>query len=82
MFGSPFDIIGELSGQAAKDCGLVPGIPVIAGTGDHPATAFGAGIVEPGMCYDISGSSNILGICTSSFVSNKVLSSVNGQPES
>jgi xylulokinase len=72
----PFQVVGKLCAEAARECGLPSGIPLVVGTGDHPATAFGAGIVEPGTCYDVSGTSNIFGVCTSDFVSDTVLSSM------
>ena len=40
-------ITGELSVEAAEKLGLPPGIPVVAGGGDAPCGAIGAGVVEP-----------------------------------
>jgi xylulokinase len=59
----PTDVIGELSPQAAKDCDLVPGIPIAAGMGDAIAGWLGVGAVEPGIMVDTSGTANHVGIC-------------------
>jgi xylulokinase len=42
-----FAVTGELTSDAAKDLGLPAGIPVVAGGGDAPCGALGAGVVEP-----------------------------------
>jgi xylulokinase len=44
----PEKIIGTLSGSAAKELGLVQGTPVVMGTTDQAAEAFGAGAIESG----------------------------------
>jgi xylulokinase len=44
----PEKIIGELTGEAANDLGLVEGTPVVMGTTDQASEAFGAGAIEPG----------------------------------
>lgn len=72
----PFKIVGKLSKEGAADCNLPSGIPIIAGAGDHTAAALGAGIVENGMSYEMSGTSNVFGMCTPSFVVDNILSSI------
>ncbi|MDK2855134.1 MAG: xylulokinase [Bacillota bacterium] len=42
------DIVGKLGRVAASECGLLEGTPVVAGAGDAPAAAVGAGAVEDG----------------------------------
>jgi len=42
------DIIGEVTQEAASDCGLVPGIPVAAGQVDCNAAWLGAGAIKVG----------------------------------
>ena len=44
----PEKIIGTLSDSAAKELGLVQGTPVVMGTTDQAAEAFGAGAIESG----------------------------------
>jgi xylulokinase len=41
-------IVGEVTLQAARECGLVPGIPVAAGQADCNASWIGAGAIEEG----------------------------------
>jgi xylulokinase len=43
--------LGTLSAGAAGQCGLVDGLPVIAGAGDGQAAGLGAGISAPGRAY-------------------------------
>lgn len=54
----PWEIIGELSAEAAVKTGLVKGTPIIAGAGDGMACAFGAGLTQPGLCLDIAGTAS------------------------
>ncbi len=42
---APASVVGTLTGQAAADLGLPPGVRVVAGTGDTTAAALGAGAV-------------------------------------
>lgn len=41
-------LIGTVSVQAAAESGLLAGTPVVAGAADHVASAYAAGIVQPG----------------------------------
>lgn len=59
----PWEIIGELTPDGAEDCGLVPGIPVVAGAGDQAAGYLGAGLVEPGLLVDVAGTAACLTCC-------------------
>lgn len=67
---APWDLIGEVTGQAAQDFGLAPGTPVAAGAGDTAAGALGAGIVRPGMLLDTAGTASVLAGCTDHFVAD------------
>ena len=44
----PDEIVGEVTPEAAAATGLKPGTPVVAGSADHVASAFAAGLVEAG----------------------------------
>jgi xylulokinase len=44
----PEKVVGGLSAAAAKELGLVEGTPVVIGTTDQAAEAFGAGAIRPG----------------------------------
>jgi xylulokinase len=72
----PWDIIGELTPEAADACGLVPGIPIVAGVGDAVAGWIGVGAVEPGIVVDTSGTAHHLALCVDNYqpdIENKVL---------
>ncbi len=65
---APSDIIGEVSEQAARDFGLMPGTPIAAGAGDTAAGALGAGIVRAGMLFDTAGTAAVLAACTDTYM--------------
>ena len=57
----PSDIVGEISPEAAAHTGLAPGTPVVAGSADHIASAFSAGIKAPGdLLVKLGGAGDIL----------------------
>ena len=41
------EVVGKLTKDAAAELGLVPGIPVSAGSSDQPAQAVGNGLIDP-----------------------------------
>ncbi|MBQ0135462.1 MAG: FGGY-family carbohydrate kinase [Oscillospiraceae bacterium] len=55
------DVVGGLTEAAAKDLGLVPGIPVFGGGGDASLIGVGAGAVLPGDTHIYSGTSGWVG---------------------
>ncbi len=63
----PWKVIGGLSKEAAESCGLISGIPVVAGCGDAAATSLGAGITRPGMVFDVAGTASVLSCCVDSY---------------
>lgn len=54
------DVIGEVTHNAAKQTGIPPGTPVVAGGGDFPVAMLGFGIVGEGMIADVTGTSSLL----------------------
>jgi len=58
------DRVGELTKEAAGECGLLPGTPVIAGAGDAPCAAVGAGAVGEGDGHVYLGISGWVGVVT------------------
>lgn len=64
----PTEIIGGLTREAASQCGLLSGTPVVAGVGDCVAGWLGVGAVEPGIAVDTSGSTHHLAVCTEGYV--------------
>jgi xylulokinase len=63
----PWDVIGVVTAQTARDCGLLEGTPIAAGMGDAAASALGAGVVEAGVLYDVAGTASVLGLCVDQF---------------
>jgi len=66
----PCDVIGEVSEKSANEFGLAPGTLIAAGAGDTAANALGAGIVDPGMLFDVAGTASVLAGCTNKFVAD------------
>jgi xylulokinase len=57
----PADRVGGLTTSAAKSCGLLAGTPVVAGSADHIASAFSAGVCEEGdLLVKLGGAGDIL----------------------
>jgi xylulokinase len=67
----PWRIVGEVQEDSAKDFGLAPGTVIAAGCGDTAANALGAGIVQPGMLFDVAGTASVLASCTDTFVADR-----------
>jgi xylulokinase len=51
---------GEVTLQAAEATGLRAGTPVMAGTVDSPAAALEAGVAEPGIAVEMTGTSTVV----------------------
>lgn len=66
----PWHVVGGITDQAAADFGLSPGTVIAAGCGDTAASALGAGIVRPGMLFDVAGTASVLAGCTGTFVAD------------
>jgi xylulokinase len=60
----PIDKVGDLTREAADECGLLQGTPVIAGAGDAPCAAVGAGAVGEGEGHVYLGTSGWVGVVT------------------
>lgn len=56
------EVVGELTSEAAGRCGLVAGIPVIAGGIDAPMATLSAGAIEPGDNVAMMGTSTCWGV--------------------
>lgn len=54
--GDVTDIAGGITEAAAAECGLLPGTPVIVGTGDSTAESIAGGLVSPGTLFVQLGS--------------------------
>ena len=57
----PAEIVGGVTEAAARQTGLRPGTPVVAGSADHVASAFAAGLVRDGdLLVKLGGAGDIL----------------------
>lgn len=61
----PMEPAGTLEARAASELGLPAGIPVVCGAGDTAASAFGAGLLEPGGILYSAGTTDNLSIVLS-----------------
>jgi xylulokinase len=61
------EIVGHLTPQAAQECGLPSGVPIAAGAGDTTTSYLGAGVVEPGILFDVAGTASVLASCTTGY---------------
>jgi len=59
------DRVGALTREAAAECGLLEGTPIIAGAGDAPCAAVGSGAVADGDGHVYLGTSGWVGVVTS-----------------
>ncbi len=66
----PWEVVGEVTEAAAQEFGLAPGTLIAAGCGDTAASALGAGIVRPGMLFDVAGTASVLAVSTDTFVAD------------
>jgi xylulokinase len=60
----PWDIVGHLCEEEAKNTGLPAGIPIVAGAGDTMQSLLGCGLVEPGMAADVAGTAAMFAFVT------------------
>lgn len=57
----PAEVVGEVTNEAEKFTGLAAGTPVVAGSADHIASAFSAGLKEQGdLLVKLGGAGDIL----------------------
>ena len=57
----PAEVVGEVTAEAAAATGLKTGTPVVAGSADHIASAFSAGLKAPGdLLVKLGGAGDIL----------------------
>lgn len=66
----PCEVIGEVTERSGKEFGLASGTLIAAGGGDTAANALGAGIVRPGMLFDVAGTASVLAGCTDNYVAD------------
>ncbi len=64
----PDTVTGYLSKDAANSCGLLEGIPLVAGAGDKAAGNLGAGLVSPGQLIDEAATFGAFSVCVDRYV--------------
>lgn len=64
---NPLYIAGTVQPEFAGLCNLGNDCKVIAGCGDTAASSLGAGIVKPGMAYDVAGTASVFACSTTVF---------------
>ena len=60
----PEHVIGGITSKAALATGLQQGVPVVVGWNDLNACVLGSGIIESGQAFDLTGTSEHIGIVT------------------
>lgn len=58
----PVDVVGRVTPSAAAETGLVAGTPVVAGTVDAMVSLLGCGALEPGVAFEVTGTSDVVGL--------------------
>jgi xylulokinase len=61
------EVVGQLTADAARRCGLQAGIPVIAGCGDTAASFLACGATSEGVCVDVAGTASVFAATTRQF---------------
>ncbi len=64
----PHTIVGEVTREFAKRCGLQAGTPVAAGCGDTAASFLACGATRAGIAVDVSGTASVFAATTENFV--------------
>ena len=65
--------VGRVTPEAALECGLAPGTPVVAGGVDSACATLGAGAVNPGETQEQGGQSGGMSVCSSSVCDTRLL---------
>ncbi len=68
---APESIVGQLTSEAARRCGLQPGVPVVAGCGDTAASFLACGATREGIGIDVAGTASVFAATTGRFRADK-----------
>lgn len=63
----PDAIVGEVTPEMARRCGLRAGTPVAAGCGDTAASFLSCGATRVGICVDVAGTASVFAATTADF---------------
>ena len=64
----PWDIIGTLTEEIAKETGCPAGIPICAGAGDTMQSILGSGILEANKAVDVAGTCSMFCVSTNGII--------------
>ncbi|MEX0670129.1 MAG: FGGY family carbohydrate kinase [Pirellulales bacterium] len=64
---APQEIIGSLTAASGRSCGLIAGVPVVAGCGDTAASLLACGATKPGICVDVAGTASVFAATCGTF---------------
>lgn len=67
------DIVGTVTKKAAEECGLIEGIPVVAGALDAACGTLGAGVVHDGETQEQGGQAGGMSICMDEYKADRRL---------
>lgn len=67
------EVVGKVSEKAARETGLVSGIPVVAGGLDAACGTLGAGVVHPGETQEQGGQAGGMSICLDEYKADERL---------
>jgi len=73
--GAVMDVVG---GEAAAQCGLPAGLPIVAALGDGQAAGLGAGITAPGQAYLNLGTAVVSGAYSEAYAADPAFRTLNG----
>jgi len=74
----PGAVLGEVTPTAAAQCGLPPGLPVVAGVGDGQSAGLGANITHPSRAYISLGTSVLSGTYSERFAIDRAFRTLYG----
>ena len=66
-------VVGKVTKKAAAECGLIEGIPVVAGALDAACGTLGAGVIHPGETQEQGGQAGGMSICMDTYKADKRL---------
>jgi len=61
------EVVGQMTPGAARRCGLLAGVPVVAGCGDTAASFLACGATREGICVDVAGTASVFAATTRQF---------------
>jgi xylulokinase len=60
-------IVGELIPSMAEQCGIQPGVSIVAGCGDTAASFLSCGATQEGICVDVAGTASVFATTMGTF---------------